>query len=119
VFHLLNRLRNHMRQEAQRATADISMPRAGIVTGSSIRSSSRAGSDPAGRDSDGYLPIHYPWVGNGWGMAARRCRGKFSTYIFSKAVRKRPIFLCAPTARDGAHRRRLVSFWLVISRGPR
>ena len=59
-----------MRQEAQRATADISLPRAGIVTNyDPARHAARVELQPEGILT-GYLPIKEPWVGNGWGMYA-------------------------------------------------
>jgi phage baseplate assembly protein gpV len=64
----INRLRNHMRQEAQRALADVSMPRAGIVTNyDPARYCARVELQPEGILT-GYLPITSMWVGNGWGM---------------------------------------------------
>lgn len=65
-----NRLRNHMRQEAQRATADLTLPRAGVVTNyDPARHSARVMLQPEGIMT-GYLPVVEPWVGNGWGMFA-------------------------------------------------
>jgi hypothetical protein len=67
---LLNRLRNNMRQEAQRVSASISMPRAGIVANyDPTRHAVRVLLQPEGILT-GYLPVKEPWVGNGWGMYA-------------------------------------------------
>jgi phage baseplate assembly protein gpV len=64
----LNRLRNHMRQEAQRAMADVATPRAGVVTNyDPTRYCARVMLQPEGILT-GYLPITSMWVGNGWGM---------------------------------------------------
>ena len=64
----INRLRNHMRQEAQRAVADVSMPRAGVVTNyDPTRYCARVQIQPE-EILTGYLPITSMWVGNGWGM---------------------------------------------------
>lgn len=67
---LLNRLRNHMRQEAQRATAHVSMPRAAkVVNYDPDRHAVRVELQPEGILT-GYIPVKEPWVGNGWGMYA-------------------------------------------------
>jgi hypothetical protein len=81
----LNRLRNHMRQEAQRATADISLPRAAIVTGSidPARYSARVLLQPEGTLT-GYLPIASQWVGNGWGMFCLPSPGDVVDVIFQQ-----------------------------------
>jgi phage baseplate assembly protein V len=64
----INRLRNHMRQEAQRTVADVSMPRAGVVTNyDPTRYCARVQIQPE-EILTGYLPITSMWVGNGWGM---------------------------------------------------
>src|ERR1022692_1633589 len=65
-----NRFRNAIRQEAQRATADISLPRAGIVTHyDPTHHTARVQLQPEGILT-GYLPIATPWAGNGWGFYA-------------------------------------------------
>ena len=65
-----DRLRNHMRQEAQRATSHITLPRAGTVTNyDPDRHAVRVLLQPEGILT-GYLPVTQPWVGNGWGMYA-------------------------------------------------
>jgi uncharacterized protein involved in type VI secretion and phage assembly len=59
-----------MRQEAQRATADITLPRAGVVINyDPARHAARVTLMPEGVTT-GYLPVKEPWVGNGWGMYA-------------------------------------------------
>lgn len=71
-------LRNIMRQEAQRATAHISLPRMGIVTNyDPARYAARVLLQPDNSNGatpnpnlTGYLPIVSPWVGNGWGLYA-------------------------------------------------
>jgi hypothetical protein len=66
----LNRFRNVVRQEAQRATADLSLPRAGIVQNyDPVRHTVRVLLQPEGILT-GYLPVKEAWVGNGWGMYA-------------------------------------------------
>jgi uncharacterized protein involved in type VI secretion and phage assembly len=81
----LNRLRNHMRLEAQRATADLSMPRAAIVTGSidPAHYSARVLLQPEGTLT-GYLPIASQWVGNGWGMFCLPSPGDVVDVIFQQ-----------------------------------
>jgi phage baseplate assembly protein gpV len=81
----LNRLRNHMRQEAQRATADISLPRAAIVTGSidPARYAARVLLQPEGTLT-GYPPIASQWVGNGWGMFCLPSPGEVVDVIFQQ-----------------------------------
>jgi hypothetical protein len=81
----LNRLRNHMRLEAQRATADISLPRAAIVTGSidPARYAARVLLQPE-NTLTGYLPIASPWVGNGWGFFALPSPGDVVDVIFQQ-----------------------------------
>jgi hypothetical protein len=119
VLQLLNRLRNHMRQEAQRATAGVSLPRAGIVTGSidPVRQAARVTLQPEGILT-GYLPIHYPWVGNGWGMACPpmpgqvvdvhfQQGGKEAAYISLRAYSTKTV---PPPAPSG-------EFWLVHQSG--
>jgi len=55
----LNRLKNHMRQEAQRATADIAMSRWGIVQNyDPARYAARVLLMPEGILT-GYLPLEY------------------------------------------------------------
>jgi phage baseplate assembly protein V len=61
-----NRFRNVIRQEAQRATADLSLPRAGIVTHyDPARYCARVLLQPEGIQT-GYLPIKTEFAGNGW-----------------------------------------------------
>jgi Type VI secretion system/phage-baseplate injector OB domain len=81
----LNRLRNHIRQEAQRATSDLSLPRAAIVTGSidPARYSARVLLQPEGTLT-GYLPIASQWVGNGWGMFCLPSPGDVVDVIFQQ-----------------------------------
>jgi hypothetical protein len=63
-------LRNQMRQEAQRATSDLTLPRMGIVTNyDPDRYAARVKLQPEGIMT-GYLPVTSPWVGNGWGFYA-------------------------------------------------
>jgi hypothetical protein len=67
---LIDRLRNHMRQEAKLATAHISLPRAGIVTNyDPDRYAARVLLQPEGILT-GYLPITSMMVGGGYGEYA-------------------------------------------------
>jgi hypothetical protein len=80
----LNRLRNHMRLEAQRATADISLPRAGIVQNyDPAHYSARVLLQPEGILT-GYLPIATPWVGNQFGFYAGPNIGDVVDVIFQQ-----------------------------------
>jgi uncharacterized protein involved in type VI secretion and phage assembly len=115
----LNRFRNHMRQEAQRATADISLPRAGIVTGSidPVRQMARVLIQPENILS-AYLPIHYPWVGNGWGMACPPVEGQVIDVHFQQGGRQAAyISLRAYNAGSVPPPAPAGEFWLVHQSG--
>jgi hypothetical protein len=108
-----------MRQESQRVTAAISMVRAGVVTGSidPVRQTARVLLQPEGILT-GYLPIHYPWVGNGWGMVCPpvpdqvvdvhfQQGGKEAGYISLRAYSSKTVPPPAPAGE----------FWLVHQSG--
>lgn len=64
----VDKLRNVIRQEAQRVMGGITLPRMGIVTNyDPARHSARVLLQPEGIQT-GYLPVTTAWVGNGWGM---------------------------------------------------
>jgi hypothetical protein len=66
----LNRLKNHFRQEAQRAVAGVSMSRWGIVQNyDPARYAARVLLMPE-EILTGYLPMGSPWVGDEWGFFA-------------------------------------------------
>jgi Type VI secretion system/phage-baseplate injector OB domain len=80
----LNRLQNHMRLEAQRATADISLPRAGIIRNyDPAHYSARVELQPEGTLT-GYLPIASPWVGPQFGFYAGPNIGDVVDVIFQQ-----------------------------------
>jgi uncharacterized protein involved in type VI secretion and phage assembly len=83
-----NRFRNVIRQEAQRATADLSLPRAGIVTHyDPAHHTARVELQPEGILT-GYLPIATPWAGNGWGFFAPPLLGQVVDVHFHQGGRE-------------------------------
>lgn len=78
----IDRLRNVIRQEAQRALAALTVTHIGIVTNyDPDRHAARVILQPADpalppeTRMTGYLPVTEPWVGNGWGFYAPPSQG--------------------------------------------
>jgi uncharacterized protein involved in type VI secretion and phage assembly len=84
----LNKFRNIIRQEAQRVTSEVSLPRAGRVTHyDPARYCARVLLQPEGIQT-GYLPIKTEFAGNGWGDYAPPSIGQIVDVHFQQGGRE-------------------------------